>query len=692
MLASGLALGQHVASRSLREGLFLATFTVGQLPKVMLGAALFSIPMALLVTRAMARFGPGKVTPIMFVASALASLLEWALLPALPKGIAIAFYMHVSIWGALLVSAFWSIVNERFDPHTLKSVVGRIGGTSTLGGLCGGLMMERAVHFFTPRSCVLLLGALALGGAACTRLLGRGVPAAKPAEPATGTRTDDRLAGYLRTLALLVACSAALSAFGDFALKQAAAARLTNITTLVRFFAVFYTGAALFSFLLQVLVSRRALDTIGVGGTLAVSPLLAIALGAVSLLSPSLVTVGALRGADLALGPSLYRSAFEPLMTPVAAANKRRSKALIDVVFDKGGETLASLLILLLLASSPLIIQRAPLMLVVVSAGLAVWLSVRAQRGYVSELEASLRAGTAGSDVPSSTYLSLRLGSDTRIDRDKLLEQLGRVRQARDGAPSTALPEPPAESGEQVLAHVKVLIGSELNQIRDLLSGPALDARLAAFVLPYLGRDELAKPAVQALRNMGHGALGVLAEAMHSPTLPAAVKRRIPHVLRSARGDRVVRSLFWALSADAPEVRYRAALALAEVTREEKELLPDREQLDALVLTELAQPPLTRPRIDHIFALLSLGVNRGALELARQGLLSDDPKLRGTALEYLESLLPETVRGPLVTALSELVGPREAASERHADTELLEQLKRSFKADLSPPVLASEPD
>ncbi len=694
MLASGLALALHVASRSLREGLFLATFTVGQLPKVMLGAAVFSVPMALLVTRAMARFGPGRVTPLMFVVGALASLLEWALLPALPRGIAIAFYFHVSIWGALLVSAFWSIVNERFDPHTLKSVVARIGGTSTLGGLCGGLLMERAVHWFTPRGCVLLLGALALAGAACTQLLGSAVPAARPDEEAAADAASDRLKGYLWTLALLVACSAALSAFGDFALKQAAAARLTNITTLVRFFAVFYTGAALASFLLQVLVSRRALDTIGVGGTLAVPPLLAIALGAISLFAPSLVTVGALRGADLALGPSLYRSAFEPLLTPVAAANKRRSKALIDVVFDKGGETLASLLILLLLAGSPLIIQRAPLVLVIVAAVLAVWLSVRAQRGYVSELEASLREGTAGTDVPGSTFLSLHLGSDVRIGRDKLSERLGQLRQARDspGAASPLAAEPPAESVDDILTHVKLLLGSDVGQIRELLNGPPLDARLAAFVLPFLGRDDLAKPAVLALRNMGHGALGVLAEAMHSPSLPAIVKRRIPHVLRSARGDRVVRSLFWALSADAPEVRYRAALALAEVTREDKALLPDREQLDALVLSEIAQPPLTRPRIDHIFALLSLGMNRGALELARQGLLSDDRKLRGTALEYLESLLPEGVRSPLVTALGELVGPREEASEKHADVDLLDQLRRSFKADLAPPALATDPD
>lgn len=694
MIASGLALAQHVAARSLRDGLFLSTFSVQQLPRVMVGAALFAIPMALLVTRAMARFGPGRLTPLMFVASACGSLGEWALFPSIPKFIAIAVYLHVSIGGALLVSAFWSIVNERFDPHTLKSVVGRIGGSSTLGGLCGGFMMERAAHWLEPRSTLLLLGALALGAAACTRPLGRGLPSAKPAPPEKAAPASDRLTGYLRTLALLVACSAAVSAFGDFALKQAAAARFANMEALVRFFAVFYTVAALVSFLMQVLVSRRLLDSIGVGGTLSVPPLFSIALGGVALLAPSLITIGALRGCDLALGPSLYRTAFEPLFTPVEAESKRRTKALIDVVFDKGGETLAGALILGVLATSPLLVHRAPLALIVLCGGLAVWLSMRAQRGYVKELEASLRAGTAHATLPDPDQARRLLLSATSlgIDRQKLIDEIARARQARTTGIEAAPPRAAPEKAEQIVSQVRILLGSDVNAILGLLTQTPLDARLAAFVIPHLGRDELAKAAVQALRAMGDAALGVLADAMSSSQLPSVVRRRIPHVLRGVPGERVARSLFWALSTDELDVRYRAALALAEVTREAKHWLPEQQQLEALVLSEIARGTLNRGTVDHLFALLGLGLNRGALELARQGVLSDDRKLRGTALEYLESLLPETIRVPVVSALAEFAGPREALASRPAGAELLEELRRSFQADLAGPALANDPD
>ncbi|HXK18634.1 MAG TPA: hypothetical protein VNG33_12565, partial [Polyangiaceae bacterium] len=143
MLTAALAVAHQVAAKSLREGLFLSTYAVSDLPKVMLGSALAAMPIALLVARLMTRVGPAKLAPLLFVTSAALSLTEWVLLPRLPRAIALLLYLHVSIGGALLMSAFWSIVSERFDPHTLKRLIGRITASATLGGLLGGAAMER---------------------------------------------------------------------------------------------------------------------------------------------------------------------------------------------------------------------------------------------------------------------------------------------------------------------------------------------------------------------------------------------------------------------------------------------------------------------------------------------------------------------------------------------------------------------
>ena len=50
---------------------------------------------------------------------------------------------------------------------------------------------------------------------------------------------------------------------------------------------------------------------------------------------------------------------------------------------------------------------------------------------------------------------------------------------------------------------------------------------------------------------------------------------------------------------------------------------------------------------DHVFALLGLVLPRAPLAAALAGLRSDEPRLRGTALEYLDGVLPAAVREAL---------------------------------------------
>lgn len=690
MLTAAIAIGHLVAGKSIREGLFLSTFPVTDLPKAMLGAALIAMPIALLVARLMTKLGPARVTPVMFVVSALLSALEWLLFPRLQRPIALLVYLHVSIGGAMLMSAFWSIVNERFDPHTLKRLVGRISASATLGGLLGGLLMERVAHLLNARSTLPLMAAMALVAGYFSAQLSASVPSSTlPQDRASG---PVRFTGYLWVLALLVASTAASSAFADFGLKQLAAAHYSSAEQLVRFFAVFYTAASLVSFLLQAFLARPLFQTIGVGGTLAVSPLVGLTLGVVSCLVPSFLTVGALRGADLALGPSLFRSAFEPLFTPLPASVKRGSKALVDVVFDKGGDAFASLVVLLLALGGPVLVQRGPVLFATFAYALMLLLALRARQGYVSELEASLRSGTVSLEhvEEHDPNAGLTLSATTLgLDRERLLEHIARMRQ-QHVPESPEVESIPPDEARRLVEDVRLLLGSDVHGIRELLGRPQLDARLAAFVVPHLANDDLVKTAAIALRAMGPDVLGLLADAMLSGTQPLAVRRRVPHVLRALRGARVVSALTRALSADPLEVRYRAALALMEVTKDERALLPDAKDIMALAIVEVGRGPLTPGGSDHLFALLSLCTTRGSIELVRQGLRSDDRKLRGTALEYLESLLPEAVRAQLVSALADQTATRGVAAR--SEGQLLDELHRSIRIDLAPPTLAGDPD
>ena len=62
--------------------------------------------------------------------------------------------------------------------------------------------------------------------------------------------------------------------------------------------------------------------------------------------------------------------------------------------------------------------------------------------------------------------------------------------------------------------------------------------------------------------------------------------------------------------------------------------------------------------LEHVFTLLSLVRPAAPLRLAYLALLTEDAYLRGTALEYLESVLPESIRVPLWPFLEQTDRPR----------------------------------
>jgi hypothetical protein len=78
--------------------------------------------------------------------------------------------------------------------------------------------------------------------------------------------------------------------------------------------------------------------------------------------------------------------------------------------------------------------------------------------------------------------------------------------------------------------------------------------------------------------------------------------------------------------------------------------------------------------LEHLFTLLSLILPRETLRLAFHALHTDDAYLRGTALEYLETVLPGSVWSKLAPLLER---GDEAASRARGSAEALEDLLAS---------------
>jgi hypothetical protein len=89
---------------------------------------------------------------------------------------------------------------------------------------------------------------------------------------------------------------------------------------------------------------------------------------------------------------------------------------------------------------------------------------------------------------------------------------------------------------------------------------------------------------------------------------------------------------------------------------------------------------LLRDRLDrsleHVFNLLALNLDRGSLAIAFKALHTGDQRLRGTALEYVETVLPDEIRDAVWPYLGEQ-RPMRPAREVSA---ILADLERSAPA------------
>ena len=113
-------IAHQVGIKATRDTLFLSSLGVDALPAMIAVASVVSILAVLLASRLVATYGPAVVVPTTFLVSAVMLLGEWRLWYQNASVGSVVLYLHVAALGSFLVSGFWSMINERFDPRTGK--------------------------------------------------------------------------------------------------------------------------------------------------------------------------------------------------------------------------------------------------------------------------------------------------------------------------------------------------------------------------------------------------------------------------------------------------------------------------------------------------------------------------------------------------------------------------------------------
>jgi hypothetical protein len=670
--AAGIAF--QVGGKATRDTLFLNLIGSGHLPVMMAGTALLAILFAFLSSRALSAWGPGRVIPAGFASSAALLLVEWGVSFWNPGLAAVLLYLHCGCLGGLLISGFWSLLNERFDPRTMKRRLGAVSAWGTLGGVAGGLVATRVSATLPATAMLPILALYHFIAAVSVARVSAGLTAAR--RPGQASRPEDAmkavrpgmraLAGssYLRGLVALVFLVTISEGLIDYAFKTRASVAWPLQSDLLQFFAVFYAVASLFTLLIQMIANRFVLEHLGPAQTAAILPAGVVAASAGALAAPGLTSGIVARAVESILSNSVYRGSYEVLFTPVSQRDKRAVKPLTDVGAARIADLVAAGISQTVMAVA---IVHGLSILVAIALGVAIlagWTAVRLHAGYVRALASGLRSRAVEldlSEVRDRTTRSIMLSTLEPLEQSRILP-------AGDRPPSMALFTGPyaeriADFRSRDPARVR----------RALRSGPVAST-LVPEVISLLAQDDVAREAIEALRGAGMDSIEPLIMGLLDPREEFAVRRRIPLVLATYRHPRAVEGLSHGLADRRFEVRYRCGRGLSHLTLIDPACRVQTPVVYEAVLREVevgagvwegrrlldrlddeAWSPVVddaiRERADrsleHVFTLLALVLPREPLRIAFRGLHVQDLYLRGTALEYLESALPPEIRKPL---------------------------------------------
>ena len=684
-LTATALIAQQVGANAMRDGLLLSLFPVESLPYFMAGAAALAIVLTPLSGRLLSRRGPVRVAPALFALNSALFLVEWVLLGWRPWAAAVLLFFHSSVLGAIAISSFWSLLNERFDAHSAKLLMARVAGAATFGGLIGGVGAERVAALFPQGTLLPILGFVGLIPVAGALAVGRGAPVnrAEDEPDLGGGWTQIRRQPLLRNLALVVALAATITAIVDYLLKAEAVAYFGRGPALVRFFGLFHAGTALAAVLLQVSLGRVVLGRLGLGGSVASHP---AAVGAASVLGLVLpIPLGGIfsRGLDVVVRNSTFRAGYEMLYTPLAEATKRSAKSVIDVAVDSAGKGVGALLVVLLVSLAPL---HPFAVLGAAAAAVAIGefiVARRLQAEYLSALEGGLRR--QGADIERAVEYSMTdftlVGAMAGLDRPAVLQALK----------SPGPLQRSAQPADPVVAALIEFRSGDLERIRAALRDPPRDPLIISSLVPLLARDGVLRPVVSALAGFGARAAGEMVSALHDPGTRDVVRRRLPIALKSCPSALARDGLLAALDVSDFEIRLRCARALLALTDEHPELLEPFPKVLGLVERELKNSGATDRVREHVFNLLALALEREPVRIAAKAFTTDDTYVRGTALEYLETVLPAhlfSALGSLVAAPGSPANRRRPAGDVRADliragttmTVSLDDIRRQLEA------------
>jgi AAA family ATP:ADP antiporter len=366
----------HTIIKALRYADLLWKMGPGGLPYAYVAAAVVTGLVVVFHTRIHA-----KVSKKLMVTASLGFfvitgiLLHLVLLTPYGAASAILSYLYwvwASVLTIVLMTQFWMIINDVFNPREAKRLIGFCGSGGILGGVAGGLLARfltnaDLANLLLPLACALLFACIFVVRAIYV-VSKKKFPSFETSKsrqeqaqaPRFGFRDNFhavRKNSYLRLISGLVIITVIVSTFIDFQFSSAvddhfSLGYVDPKQAMQAFFGLFFAGLLVFSFLLNFFLTSKILKNFGIRLTLLLTPAVLLMCSFGIIFAPfTLLLAISIKGSDESLAFSLHQSVREILYIPVAPNLKARIKPFIDMFINRFAKVFAAILLLVIALS-----------------------------------------------------------------------------------------------------------------------------------------------------------------------------------------------------------------------------------------------------------------------------------------------------------------------------------------------------
>ena len=270
------------------------------------------------------------------------------------------FYVWSAVFNMIVVSAFWSLLADLFDPDTAKKLYGPITAGGTIGAFAGPALTRFSLEYIdVPDLLLVLTGFLELAVIGVhqvrrygTRLaIGTAHEQPLPPDPFAGLKRilENR---FLAAIAGFVLCTSTAATFLYLAQAGIVKTGLHDRHARTEFFATVDTWTQAVTFVVQLVIARPLLRWLGPGILLCMLPLVQCGSIVALVTAPTLVTLAIVQVTSKTVQHGINRPARELLFTVVSRDDKYRAKNVIDTLVLRFGDFGASWLYTGLVAMS----------------------------------------------------------------------------------------------------------------------------------------------------------------------------------------------------------------------------------------------------------------------------------------------------------------------------------------------------